>query len=109
MKLQPKETKLNITVTKCPPGKAWPRAGKKTEVVQEVDAGLVQGRKLAERRNPGGADGGRNQGGANGGRIQGGTEGGRIHDRGVRWSSQPGIQIPARKPMVALMEGGAML
>lgn len=40
-----------------------------TEVVQEVDEGLVKGRKLAEGRNQGGADGGRYLGGTKGGRV----------------------------------------
>ncbi len=68
-----------------------------TEVVQKVDEGLAKGRKLAEGRNQGGADGGRNQGG---------TKGGRIHDRVVRRSSQPGIQSPARMTAHGGVDGG---
>lgn len=49
MKQKPNETELNITVAEQPrEGMASHR--RETEVVQEVDEGLVNARKLAEAR-----------------------------------------------------------
>lgn len=110
MKLKPKETELNITVTELPLlGRHalmlyYERGGSRGR--QGAGEGQETGRKLTEGRNQGGADGGRIQGGvdivrtqegADGGRTQGGADGNRTQGGADRSKIQGELVVAGSK------------